>query len=317
MRDIGQWAVSAACALVILACSGGVGPAEHERPPWGVALGPNDTVVVVAAGDIVCGAETPPTFACHHQSTADLVRTIDPHIVLGLGDLQYEEGSLEDFRRFYDPSWGSFKAITFPAVGNHEYETPGAQGYFDYFDGVGADSGRAGRRGAGYYAVRIGSWLLIALNSNCSHVSCDPGSPQEQWLRDVLADSMSRCTLAFMHHPRFSSANRSEPQVSPLWQDLDAAGTDVVLAAHGHHYERLASLTADGRIDSLQGIRSFVVGTGGKSSYRFADRHPASRLVLGGVFGVIRLQLWNGGYQWEFVAESSGTVLDRGRSSCH
>src|SRR4029079_19785779 len=102
-------------------------------------------------------------------------------------------------------TWGRVKSLIRPAVGNHEYQTSGAAGYFDYFNGAGNASGPAGDRATGYYSFDIGSWHLISLNSNCSNVSCSAGSAQEQWLRADLASHSNTCTLAYWHHPRFSS----------------------------------------------------------------------------------------------------------------
>src|SRR5690242_19958825 len=150
------------------------------------APGASADPVVAAAGDIACG--TGSTGLCAQQSTAAVLGQINPVLVLALGDDQYESGSLSDFQSFYGPSWGLYKSITRPAPGNHEYETSGAAGYFDYFDGLGSATGPAGDRSKGYYSFDVGSWHFDALNSNCASIGgCGAGSPEETWLRNDFA----------------------------------------------------------------------------------------------------------------------------------
>src|SRR4051794_37345735 len=105
--------------------------------------------VIAAAGDIACGAGS--SEVCAQKATADVIAGIAPTAVVPLGDNQYENGSLSDYQQFYGPTWGRFRPITRPVVGNHEYGPANADGYFDYFDGVGASTGPAGPRGKGYY----------------------------------------------------------------------------------------------------------------------------------------------------------------------
>jgi hypothetical protein len=253
--------------------------------------------VITAAGDIA-----PPGIR-HQQQTSDRVLAIDPTLALALGDEQYPAGSLADFRAFYSPTWGRFKAKTRPAPGNHEYLTAGAAGYFAYF-------GTAARpHGASYYSFDLGSWHLIALDSNISRAA---GSAQERWLRRDLAVTSKRCLLAFWHHPRFSSGTHhgNNPSVAPFWNDLYAAQADLVLNGHEHNYERFARQAPNGRA-SAQGIREFVVGTGGNGHYRFGPPKPNSQARNDTTFGVLKLTLHPTSYSWQFVADT-GRVLDAG-----
>ena len=158
------------------------------------------TITIAAAGDIACTAEAEMTSSdCHMLETSDLILPEQVSAVLALGDLQYPDGALSDFQSSYDKTWGRFKDITYPSPGNHEYHTENATGYFDYFGAV------AGNPSKGYYSIILGSWHILSLNSNCEFVACDENSEQVAWLESELKNRRNVCTLAFWHHPRFSS----------------------------------------------------------------------------------------------------------------
>lgn len=281
--------------------------------------------VIGAAGDIACassssafngGLGTP--FECRQKYTSDLLVNSGLSAVLPLGDEQYDAGTLSEFGQSYDPTWGRLNGIAHPAVGNHEYHTPGAAGYFDYFDGVGRATGPAGDRTKGYYSFDVGAWHLVALNSNCSFVACAAGSAQEQWLKRDLAAHPNRCTLAYWHHPRFSSGSAGNaPSTGPLWQDLYSAGADVALGGHSHSYERFAPQTPSATPDPVRGVRQFVVGSGGKSHYPLGTVQPNSEVRNFDTFGVLRLTLRPTGYDWRFVPEAGARFTDSGSQSCH
>jgi hypothetical protein len=250
---------------------------------------------------------------CAQGTTALLAAAQHPAAVLPLGDLQYESASLDDFRASYDLTWGRFKSITRPAIGNHEYGSPGARGYFDYF---GAAAGPSG----GYYSYDVGTWHLIALNSNCTKVAggCGANSPQAHWLRADLAQHRNRCTLAYWHHPRFSSGKHGrESQTDVFWRELFAAGTELVLVGHDHNYERFAPQTPDAVNDPARGIREFVVGTGGRSHEKLPFVAANSEARAPDVFGVLRLTLHADSYDWQFVAAPGATFSDQGSTACH
>jgi hypothetical protein len=282
--------------------------------------------VIAAAGDIACGPAHP-LFNdgigyrrhCGQARTAKLLFHRGFDAVLALGDLQYNTATLSAFRRSYDLSWGKVKGKTHPVVGNHEYGTPDARGYFDYFNGVQRARGRAGRRGEGWYSYDLGSWHLVALNSNCEFVNCRGDSQQLRWLRTDLARHRSRCTLAYFHDPLFFSGHRHtdlEP-VMPFWRALYRAGADVVLNGHEHFYERFYPLSPRGERDLRHGITEFIVGTGGHSLFPVDELRSHSRAFEGDSFGVLRLRLGLGGYRWRFLAEPDAEVLDQGDDRCH
>ena len=288
-------------------------PQSIDSPPMAT------TVVIAAAGDISCAPES--RAPCRQMDTATAIEWAGPDAVLVLGDTQYESGELANFERMYTPSWGRFKAITRPAVGNHEYQTPRAAGYFDYFNGRGQQTGPAGDRNRGYYSFDLGAWHVVALNTNCHEVGgCHAGSPQEMWLRLDLAASDSRCTLAFFHHSLFASGpNGNQPQIRSLWQALYDFDTDVILSAHEHLYERFAPQTPQGVADPRRGIRQIVVGTGGHSLTRFVTRERNSETGTNQAFGILRMELRPDSYAWEFMAApgEAATFTDSGAQPCH
>jgi hypothetical protein len=278
-------------------------------------------VTVAAAGDIACGPAEPgynegrgTETVCRMRSTSELLRRGRFDAVLALGDLQYPHGELANFRASYARTWGQVKGITRPAPGNHEYATPGAVGYYAYF------GTRAGNPRKGFYSFDLGSWHLIALNSNCRQVpgGCAAGSPQERWLRADLASNSSRCVLAYWHHPRFSSGlHGNDRQTAALFAALYAANADVVLSGHDHGYERFAPQGPAGRLNLRRGIRSFVVGTGGRSLYPFAQIRPNSKVRNSSIFGVLKLTLSPDRYSWRFLPEAGKTLSDGGSAACH
>jgi 3',5'-cyclic AMP phosphodiesterase CpdA len=281
--------------------------ASTPPPPPGIT-GPT----LAAAGDIACPPSMSPSRAgCRQADTAAVVRGLDPDVVAALGDLQYDRGELSNFRRAYDPTWGRFKARTRPAPGNHEYATPGGAGYFTYW------GSRAGRRGRGWYSYDVGTWHVVVLNSNCSKVGCAPGSVQERWLRADLRAHPARCTLAYWHHPRFSSGlHGNDSSVAPLWRALYDARADVILNGHDHSYERFAQQTPTAHA-STNGIVEFVVGTGGVNNYPIVRRRPNSVIRRSFVFGVLELTLGEGEYGWRFVSVPGLTFTDGGTARCH
>jgi hypothetical protein len=261
--------------------------------------------VFVGAGDIAIASG-------HDDATARLIDSI-PGDVFTLGDDAYPNGSLDDFKVF-DRTWGRFIGFLHPAPGNHEYVTAGASGYFGYFGQA------AGTPGWGYYSFDLGAWHVISLNSNYEFgVGVDAGSPQGAWLQsDLAAHANVKCTLAYWHHPLFSSGQNGNYQgMQPIFDILYKAGAEIVLNGHDHLYERFGPQTADGRPDPARGIREFIVGTGGvNADYRFVTTRPNSERQITGQNGVLKLTLSSDSYQWEFVTTSNG-VADSGTGSCH
>jgi hypothetical protein len=286
--------------LAVLAAVGVLAVSLLARPK------PADPAVLVGAGDIGgCNASS-------DNRTAELLTGIGG-TVFTLGDNAYPDGTPQEFADCYAPTWGKQLKRTRPAAGNHDYQTPDAAGYFGYF------GSRAGTPGQGWYSYAAGSWHVIVLNSNCDQIEggCAATSPQLKWLQSDLAAHADRCVLAYWHVPRFSSGEHGDDAVvQPFWATLAAAGADVVLNGHDHDYERLAPLNASGAPDP-NGMREFVVGTGGAKLRSITAVRPNSEFQRDDVHGVLRLVLGDGSYDWSFLAEPNGTVVDAGHGVCH
>jgi uncharacterized protein YjdB/PKD repeat protein len=278
--------------------------------------------VVGTAAVIVQSASGPAVLAgagdiadCSRVSQEGTARVLDGIVgtVATFGDGAYPDGTLADYMNCYDPSWGRHKARTRPSTGNHEYnhgEAAGAPGYYAYWGAA------AGETGIGYYSYELGGWHIVVINSS---LDMSTGSTQERWLRADLAAHPATCTLAYWHHPRFSSGgNGSTLETQPIWQALYDFGAEVVLNGHDHDYERFAPQTPTGALDNANGIREFVVGTGGNSLYSFDIPPIANSQIRSNVnYGVIKLTLWPTSYDWQFIPVAGGTFTDAGNASCH
>jgi len=306
-----------------------------------------DPAVLAGAGDIArCypGEDvtqfSPPTAQNPAMQTARLLEALPNATVMAVGDNAYEFGSPADYAGCYQPTWGRFRSRTRPATGNHEYLTPAAAGYFAYF----------GSRGApplGYYSYDLGSWHVVVLNSTTQVYSCwppelteyPPGFPvlpipanpgpaagracagdvaQQAWLvADLASHRDATCTIAYFHHPRFSSGmHGNQYQMQKIWDILYANHVDLVVSGHDHMYERFAPQDPDGNADPALGIRQFTVGTGGAEFYQVASRQPNSEVVINDVHGVLVLALDNGRYAWTFEGVDHA-VADAGSGNCH
>lgn len=286
---------------------------------------------IAAAGDIACDPADPlfnggigTSDSCHQMQVSDLMVGAGLAAVLPLGDNQYECGGLAAINSSFATSWGRLKNISHPVIGNHDYTAPSGTdcdpnangfGHWAYWGTAAGDPSK------GYYSYDVGSWHLIALNSQCNKVAgggCAAGSAQEQWLRADLASHPSSCALAYMHHPRWSSAEKqSDAGLDALWRALVQGDAEVLLVGHAHQYQRFAPMNAAGGADA-NGVREFVVGTGGKHIHS-GDiwSEPNIQLVDDKTFGVLQLTLHAASYDWRFVPEAGKTFTDAGSQQCH
>ena len=285
--------------------------------------------VIAAAGDIACD----PSFAyfngglgtaswCHQKHTSDILLGMQQKgeldALLALGDLQYNDTTYSEFMNSYAPSWGRVKSVTYPVPGNHEFHTTNAAAYCQYFGPAARCKDGSAKAGA-FYSFNVGSWHIVALNSNCWPGMCEANGAQVAWLKADLAANASKCTLAYWHHPRFSSGHHgNDARFDPFWRALYDDGAEIVLNGHEHIYERFGPQDPAARADSTRGIRQFTVGVGGKSVSGFSTTVRANSEVRSrAAFGVLKLRLRPGSYTWEFVAEAGKTFTETGSGTCH
>ncbi len=288
--------------------------------------GENERITLLAVGDIADCPERP-NLAHVLPATASLLGLTSPfdtsHVpasrtaeladrwpdapILALGDLVYNSGTTREFSDCFDKVWGQERPRILPTPGNHEYETPGAFGYYESW------AGRAGQGSGGYYAAHVGNWLVLSLNSE---IEAGAGSPQAQWLSGTLAERPEACVLAFYHRPAYSLQHRGGlDSATALFRTLQAAGATLVLNGHNHFYERSLPLAGDGAPDRSDGLLEFVVGTGGETS----KVRPVAQTTASAVFGhlgLLRLELGADSYRWWFHDSATGEVLDTGEGGC-
>jgi hypothetical protein len=270
-------------------------------------------VTVYTAGDIARCAHPDPAWSGAAQTAAVVARGLAQDasaIVLTLGDHTYPNGRAAEFAHCYAPTWGRFRDRTWPTPGNHEYATRGASPYFDYF---------GARAAHGYYSFDLGGWHLVSLDSGISGARMQA---QLAWLRDDLRSHPAGCTLAYWHIPLYSSGGHERNLVmQAAWRILYDAGAELVLAGHDHDYERFAPQDADGREDPVRGMRQFVVGTGGAYNTPFLWPAAHSEFRENNRFGVLRLRLLDGAYEWRYMpvdgTADQGPEPDHGRGTCH
>lgn len=284
-----------------------------------------DDPVIAAAGDIACPPGSAQTAnGCRQAETANLVASGNYAAVLPLGDEQYDCGELSAFRDVYESSWGQFNGLAYPIVGDNEYSgstcsTPGAEGYYTYFgDRASPDQPGCTYACKGYYSYDIGSWHIVALNSECTQPGvggCAATDPMGTWLQNDLATHPASCTLAYMHRPYWSNGGVTT-KYKPLVQQLYDGGVELLLVGHNHFYTRFALQDPNSAADP-DGIRQFTVGTGGKSHGSINTVLPNTEVQNAKTFGVLRLTLHPTSYDFAFLPDTSGAFTDSGTGQCH
>ena len=246
------------------------------------------------------------------ESVSRLLDTLPGTVVIP-GDTEQNHGYAAEFEGCYDPSWGRHKARTKSAVGDHEYSSGAADGYFDYFGST------MGEHGKGWYSYDRGAWHIVVLNSNCEFVGgCGPGSEQYQWLQQDLQEHAGSCVGAYWHHPRFSAGGTHGNKLNgqPFWDLLYQYGAEWVLGGNDHNYQRFAPQTPSGELDRDRGMRQFVVGVGGTMHYPLGTPLPNTEVQNSGTFGVLKLTLHDTSYDWRFLGQDGKTFTDSGSTDC-
>jgi hypothetical protein len=292
---------------------------------------PTTSPVVLAAGDIACDPSDSSwsggngtTGSCQEKWTA--AELTGANAVVAIGDEQYDCATLSQLQQSYAPTWGQQKAITYPAVGNHEYKTtcgnqPGAGGYYTYFGSAASPlDTNCTANCKGYYSFNIGTWHVVVLNSECSQIGgCQAGSAEEQWLQADLAAHPAACTLAYWHRPYYTSGwSLGDAELLDMWVDLYNARADLVLNGHDHDYERFLPQDANGNYDPTHGVAEIIVGTGGDSHGGFNGKIANSVVRDATTYGVLKLTLRDNSYDWQFLGDGhGGTFTDSGTAACH
>jgi acid phosphatase type 7 len=310
VRNIGIVAL----ALSTVACSSAIARPSVTPAVTPPASGaPADDPIIAAAGDIACAptANKGAPANCDQAATAAQILALKPDAVITLGDNQYESNTADQYAAVFDKTWGQFKDLIHPTIGNHEYLTPDAAGYFGYFGAAAGDPTK------GYYSFKLGVWHVVVLNSECSHVGgCASGSPQEVWLNADLAANPTACTLVTWHEPRWSSGEHGDAvQMATIWDDLVAAHVDLALAGHNHDYERFPALNADGNPDP-SGVQEIVAGTGGKNHYPFSVPPIGGEIRDSTAYGILKLKLHPSSYDWQFLPAPGYSFTDAGSMPC-
>jgi hypothetical protein len=255
------------------------------------------SAVLVGAGDIS---------SCENDNDEATARLLDalPGTVFALGDTVYVDGAYDEFIDCYHPTWGRHKERTRPAPGNHEYFTPRAAGYFQYFNNI-----------PSYYAYDLGAWRIYALNSE---IDVSSSGAQVEWLKSDLDTNPRLCVLAYWHQPLWSSRyeDGNDAVYETLWKTLYDAGAELVLNGHIHNYERFVEMNAEGQAAS-PGLREIVVGTGGVNHDGYVTILSTSEVRNASTFGVLQLTLSSTRYSWQFIPVMGGTFTDSGTTNCH
>ena len=269
--------------------------------------------VLAGAGDIADCTDT------GAAQTANLLLGLPTATVQTFGDNAYPHGSSNDFNNCYHPTWGQVKSRTNPAIGDHEYETPNASGYFNYFADRLAPFGASAQDPLrAYYSYDIGAWHVVVLNAICWELPGCSVNGQVAWLDADLGAHTNSCTLAVLASPRWSSGSvhGSNAQMQPYWDNLYANDVDVIVGGDDHVYERFAPQDPQGYYAPSRGIRQFTVGTGGGSLYTFAEPKANSEVRYRASYGILKLKLHATSYEWEYLP-TAGTFSDSGSAACH
>jgi hypothetical protein len=281
------------------------GPPENPNrftPSTGIEPQSGQPFIVAAVGDGAGGGD-------NEAKVADLITSSNPNLFLYLGDV-YEQGTPTEFANWYGSAntyFGQLKSITNPTVGNHDYLTEGAAGYFNYWNNI-----------PNFYSFNAGGWHFIRLNSNGSKVSTKPGDDQYTWLQEDLQKNTQPCTIVYYHHPLFNIGTEGPTEgMTDIWKLLTDHKVSIVLNGHDHDYQRWQPLDGDGK-PNPDGITEFVVGTGGhglqsfpQSDVRVAYSNNSNPIAFGALF----FQLNSRGANFTFMS-TDRSVLDSGVIPC-
>jgi hypothetical protein len=101
-----------------------------------------------------------------------------------------------------------------------------------------------------------------------------------------------------------------------MWEILYRHGAELVISGDDHLYERFAPQSVEGDADP-NGIRQFIVGTGGRSHHSIETVRPNSEARETQTYGILKLILQSSAYSWAFVPVAGKTFADAGTTACH
>jgi tartrate-resistant acid phosphatase type 5 len=293
-------------AATLLAACGNEGPAASAQTAQASATAAQESEQPLRLA-VVGDYGTPTREAA---DVAALIKSWNPHAILTTGDNNYPSGAAATIDRnigayyhaFIAPYRGAYGAGTtenrfFPTLGNHDWDTPGARPYLDYFSLPGNER---------YYEKVLGKVHLFALDSDPREPDgVSPDSVQGVWLRNAMAASTACWKIVVMHHPPYSSGAHG----SSAWMQWPYRewGADLVLTGHDHTYERVV----------VGGLTYIVSGLGGNTRYSFGAPVAGSVERYNGDVGAVLVEVVGGVAGFSFVTRG-GEVVDRGeiRKEC-
>jgi hypothetical protein len=259
------------------------------------------TITLAAIGDYGSGDS-------NEADVANLVKSWKPDFILTLGDNNYPAGSAltidtnigQFYHEFIHPYQGRFgEGATsnrfFPTLGNHDWWTPGARPYLDYFQLPGNER---------YYKYRHGFVEVFALDSDDLEPDGNtPFSRQAMWLRRELLASKAIWKLVYFHEAPYSSGYWHGTWTGEARQMLwpfKEWGASAVLCAHDHIYERL----------EINGLTYIVNGLGGdRIDQLYLPPTPGSITNYIADHGALRLDATETNLTFRFM-NRAGTVID-------
>ena len=234
--------------------------------------------------------------------TLQSLNSIDPEIILFLGDLSYTTyNEWIEFTNFLE------KEKTFITIGYDDLEYQ--EEYLAYYDIENV-----------FYSFDFENVHFVTISAEQSY---SKGSEQYNFLKSDLAntdlDENIDWIVFWLHKPiYYSNSQNGHTDLIVLHKLLDQYDVDLVLQAHFHAYERSKPITSDGIIMDHskcsyidpKGQIFVTVGTGGHSHANIKNKFDWSVIQNNNDFGFLNLKiLEDKAIVGEFIA-NSGKIVD-------